>query len=103
MVKADEREGPQVKFYRIADPIRKRFHIFVSGELMLFKRGVFGRLLPIPPCIAEGSYLLFKALELGYRALLYKSLYKAYIITERTTDAIEEEAYELIGLLKDVS
>jgi len=30
--------GPQVKFYRIADPIRKRFHIFASGELMLIKR-----------------------------------------------------------------
>ena len=35
---------------------------------MLFKHGVFKRLLPIPPCTAEGFYLLFKALELGYCA-----------------------------------
>jgi hypothetical protein len=32
--------GPQVKFYRLADTIRKRFHIFASGELMLMKRDV---------------------------------------------------------------
>jgi len=61
-------KGPQVKFYGTADPIRKRSHIFAGGELMLFKHGVFKRLLPIPPCTAEGFYLLFKALELGYCA-----------------------------------
>jgi len=83
--------GPQVKFYRIADPIRKRFHIFASGELMLIKHRVFKRVLPIPPCIAEDSYILFKALELGYRAHFCT---KTYIITERTTNAKEEEAYK---------
>ena len=56
-------KGPQVKFYRIADPIRKRFHIFASGELMLMRRDVFERVLLIPPYIAEDSYILFKALE----------------------------------------
>ena len=89
--KVNVTKGPQVKFYRIADPIRKRFHIFASGELMLFKRGVFKRLLPIPPCIAEDSYLLFKALELGYRVHFCT---KAYVTTERTANAIEEEAYK---------
>jgi len=84
-------KGPQVKFYRIADPIRKRFHIFASGELMLMRRDVFNRILPIPPCIAEGSYMLFKALELGYRAHFCT---KAYVTTERTANAIEEEAYK---------
>jgi len=83
--------GPQVKFYRIADSMRKRFHIFASGELMLFKRGVFKRLLPIPPCVAEDSYLLFKALELGYRAHFCT---KTYVTTERTANAVEEEAYK---------
>jgi cellulose synthase/poly-beta-1,6-N-acetylglucosamine synthase-like glycosyltransferase len=83
--------GPQVKFYRIADPIRKRFHIFASGELMLIKHRVFKRVLPIPPCIAEDSYILFKALELGYRAHFCT---KTYITTERTTNAKEEEAYK---------
>jgi cellulose synthase/poly-beta-1,6-N-acetylglucosamine synthase-like glycosyltransferase len=80
-----------VKFYRIADPIRKRFHIFASGELMLMKRDVFERVLPIPPCIAEDSYMLFKALELGYRAHFCT---KAYVTTDRTTNAKEEEVYK---------
>jgi cellulose synthase/poly-beta-1,6-N-acetylglucosamine synthase-like glycosyltransferase len=84
-------KGPQVKFYKIADPIRKRLHIFASGELMLFKYDVFNRVLPIPPCIAEDSYMLFKALELGYHAYFCT---KAYVTTERTTNAEEEEAYK---------
>jgi cellulose synthase/poly-beta-1,6-N-acetylglucosamine synthase-like glycosyltransferase len=84
-------KGPQVKFYRIADPIRKRFHIFASGELMLIKREVFKRVLPIPPCIAEDSYVLFKALELGYRAHFCA---KTYVITERTINTKEEENYK---------
>ena len=84
-------KGPQVKFYRIADPIRKRFHIFASGELMLIKREVFKRVLPIPPCIAEDSYILFKALELGCRAHFCT---KTYITTERTINAKEEENYK---------
>jgi len=83
--------GPQVKFYRLADPIRKRFHIFASGELMLMKRDVFERVLPIPPCIAEDSYMLFKALEHGYRAHFCT---EAYVTTDRTTNAKEEEAYK---------
>jgi hypothetical protein len=83
--------GPQVKFYRIADSIRKRFHIFASGELMLIKRRVFKHVLPIPPCIAEDSYILFKALELGYRAHFCT---KTHVITERTANANEEEAYK---------
>lgn len=84
-------KGPQVKFYRIADPIRKRFHIFASGELMLMRRRVFEDVLPIPPCLAEDSYILFKALELGYRAHFCT---KAYVETERTSNAREEEAYK---------
>jgi hypothetical protein len=84
-------KGPQVKFYRIADPIRKRFHIFASGELMLIKREVFKRVLPIPPCIAEDSYILYKALQLGYRAHFCT---ETYVTTERTTDAKEEETYK---------
>jgi cellulose synthase/poly-beta-1,6-N-acetylglucosamine synthase-like glycosyltransferase len=89
--KVNVSKGPQMKFYRIADPIRKKFHIFASGELMLMKRDVFERVLPIPPCIAEDSYMLFKALELGYHAHFCT---KAYVTTERTGSAKEEEAYK---------
>jgi cellulose synthase/poly-beta-1,6-N-acetylglucosamine synthase-like glycosyltransferase len=58
---------------------------------MLIDRRAFERLLPIPPCLAEDSYLLFKALELGYRAHFCT---KAYVETERTSNAKEEEAYK---------
>ncbi|WP_460025012.1 glycosyltransferase family 2 protein [Infirmifilum sp. SLHALR2] len=83
--------GPQVKFYRIADPIRRRLHVFASGELMLMKREVFERVLPVPPTIAEDTYILFKALELGYKAHFCT---KTYTTTRRTASAKEEEAYK---------
>jgi len=47
--------------------------------------------LPIPPCIAEDSYILFKALELGYHAHFCT---KAYATTKRTGSTKEEEAYK---------
>jgi hypothetical protein len=58
---------------------------------MLIKRRVFKHVLPIPPCIAEDSYILFKALELGYRAHFCT---KTHVITERTANANEEEVYK---------
>lgn len=61
--KVNVAEGPQVKFYRIMDQLRQRFHIAASGELMLIDRRLFDRLIPVPPCIAEDSYILFKALK----------------------------------------
>ncbi len=83
--------GPQMKFYKLLDPIRSRLHIAASGEFMLMRRDVLERVLPLPPCIAEDSYILFKALELGYRAYFCTT---AYVTTERTTDAEREEAYK---------
>jgi len=89
--KVNVTKGPQVKFYRIADPIRKKFHIFASGELMILRQEVFQKVLPIPPCIAEDSYILFKALELGYRAHFCT---RAYTTTQRTESTEEEETYK---------
>ncbi|NIQ06678.1 MAG: hypothetical protein GWO20_13400 [Candidatus Korarchaeota archaeon] len=89
--KVNVKRGPQINFYKIADPIRKRLHIFASGELMVLKKHVFNEILPIPPCLAEDSYILFKALELGYRAYFSQ---KAYVTTERTKNALEEAAYK---------
>ncbi|MEN3062098.1 MAG: hypothetical protein ABC595_03200 [Candidatus Methanosuratincola petrocarbonis] len=83
--------GPQVKFYRIAEPIRKRFHIFASGDLMLMRRGLFERVLPCPPCLAEDSYILFKALEQGYRAYFCT---ETYVTSKKTSSPIEEEKYK---------
>jgi hypothetical protein len=83
--------GPQVKFYKILDPIRGRLHIAASGEFMLMKRTVWEQMLPVPPCTAEDSYILFRALELGYKASFCTT---AYVTTERTTDAKHEEDYK---------
>lgn len=84
-------QGPQVKFYRILNPWRKHFHIFPSGELMLIRKEIFERVLPLPACIAEDSYILFKTLELGYQAKFCAS---AYVTTERTHNAEEEASYK---------
>ena len=83
--------GPQVKFYKILDPIRKHFNVAASGELMLIRKEIFDRLLPIPACMAEDSYIIFKALELGYKAHFCSD---AYVTTERTVSAKQEEEYK---------
>jgi hypothetical protein len=84
-------EGPQVMFYRILNPIRHRFHVCASGEFMLVKRKVFDTVMPVPPCIAEDSYILFRALELGFHAYFCS---EAYVTTKRTSNRAEEEAYK---------
>ena len=84
-------KGPQVKFYKILNPIRSRFHIAASGELMVMNKEVFKEVLPLPACLAEDSYILFKSLELGYKANFCTS---TYVTTERTHNAKEETAYK---------
>lgn len=84
-------KGPQVKFYKILDPLRAKFHIAASGELMLIRKEVFERTLPLPACIAEDSFILFKTLELAYKAKFCTS---AYVTTVRTINAEEETRYK---------
>lgn len=84
-------EGPQVTFYRILNPIRQRFHVCASGELMMVKRQVFDAVMPVPPCIAEDSYILFRALEVGFRAYFCT---EAYVTTKRTSNRRDEELYK---------
>jgi len=85
--------GPQVKFSKILNTLRNELnlHVASSGELMIIKKNVFKKLLPIPPCIAEDTYLLFRALEFGYRVHFCT---KTYVTTKRTSDALQEEAYK---------
>jgi hypothetical protein len=83
--------GPQVKFYAILNPLRSRFHIAASGELIVMRSAIFRMILPLPPCVAEDSYILFKTLELGYRADFCTG---AYVTTERTRNTREEVAYK---------
>jgi hypothetical protein len=83
--------GPQLKFYKLLNPIRKICQIAASGELMIMSKEVFKDVLPLPPCMAEDSYILFKALELGYRTSFND---KTFVTTERTTNPKDEETYK---------
>ena len=83
--------GSQIKFYQLLNPLRSRFHFAASGELMAISKKVFLEVLPLPPCLAEDSYILFKTLELGYKANFCK---KAFVTTERTSTLKEETAYK---------
>jgi len=59
------KEGPQRLFYVILDLIRRSLPITASGELMLIRHNLLKKILPIRPCKAEDSYILFKALEIA--------------------------------------
>jgi cellulose synthase/poly-beta-1,6-N-acetylglucosamine synthase-like glycosyltransferase len=85
------REGPQNLFFRILNPIRRRIPVAASGELMFIRRDVFEKVLPLKPCKAEDTYILFKVLEYGYKIVFCEDCYAE---TERTRTAEEEEIYK---------
>jgi hypothetical protein len=93
-------EGPQKSFYAFADPLRERLNLFASGELMLIRKRTLDRLMPIPPCMAEDSYLLFKAMELHQSVKFCRD---TYVTTSRTANAAQEVAYKertTLGILQ---
>ena len=85
------KEGPQNLFFRILNPIRRKIPIAASGELMFIRREVFEKILPLKPCKAEDTYILFKVLEYGYKIVFCEDCYAE---TERTKSAEEEEIYK---------
>lgn len=85
------KEGPQKFFYLILDSIRRRFPITASGELMLIRRNMLEHILPVKPCKAEDSYLLFKVLELKHEVVFCEDCYAE---TERTKSVEKEEDYK---------
>ena len=85
------REGPQKSFYNLLDFIRRRLPITASGELMLIKYDLLSRILPIKPCKAEDSFLLFKALQLKCKVVFCED---CYVKTARTKTLGEEEKYK---------
>ena len=85
------KEGPQKLFYGILDSIRRRFPITASGELMLMRYDILKSIIPIKPCKAEDTYILFKVLELKYRSVFCE---ECYVETERTKTAEKEETYK---------
>jgi len=87
--------GPQVLFYRILDAVRSIVPIAASGELMFIRRSVLERILPLRPCKAEDSNILFKVLELGMKA---KFVTRCYVRTRRTSNKSGEFLYKRINV-----
>jgi len=85
------REGPQVLFFKIFNPIRKRVPLAASGELMMVRHNVLREILPLKPCKAEDTYMMFKALELGYKVVFCE---ECYAETVRTKSVKKEELYK---------
>jgi len=90
-VKLSIKEGPQRLFSHILDQIRRTILVTAAGELMLIRYEVLKKIVPIPTCKAEDSYLLFKVLELGYKCTFCE---KCYVETERTKTFKNEELYK---------
>ena len=84
-------EGPQTAFYKIFNPIRGRIPLSASGELMAIRRGLLESILPLKPCKAEDTYMMFKALELGKRVVQCD---ECPIPTKRTRESREEQQYK---------
>lgn len=85
------KRDPQKSFYRILDFIRRRLPIAASGELMLIEYDVLSKCIPLKPCKAEDSLLLFRVLQLKNRVVFCES---CYVKTERTNTFEEEEKYK---------
>lgn len=83
--------GPQAQFFKIFNPLRKMLPLAASGELMMIRYDVLRRILPLKPCKAEDTYMMFKAIELGYKVVFCE---KCYAETERTKTAKNEEPYK---------
>jgi len=89
--KVEVKGGAQVSFYSMLDPIRRRLPVTASGELMLVKRDVIKRILPIQPCKAEDSCILFKVSEFKRRIVFCEECYSE---TWRTKIIKHEEDYK---------
>ena len=84
-------QGPQRLFKIFLNFIRGRLLIAADGDLMLIRYNVLKSVLPLKPCKAEDSYLLFKVLELKQKAVFCE---ECYVETEKTKTAEKEEIYK---------
>jgi cellulose synthase/poly-beta-1,6-N-acetylglucosamine synthase-like glycosyltransferase len=89
--KVDVERGPQLSFYSLLDSLRNRVPIAASGELMLIRYETLKGIIPLKACKAEDSYVLFKVLENGGRAVFCR---ECYVKTRRTVRSEEEEQYK---------
>jgi hypothetical protein len=85
------REGPQQLFVPLFNALRRWFPLAATGELSIIKRTLLNRVLPLQPCKAEDTYILFKALEYGCKVAFCE---EALAETVRTKVPEEEEPYK---------
>lgn len=89
--KVQVRKGPQTVFYKFLDRLRRWILVTANGPLLLIRRNVLSKLLPLKPCKAEDTYLLLKVLEKGYEAVFCE---ECYVEMDTTKNAEQEEAYK---------
>lgn len=89
--KVSVKKGPQILFYTFLDALRSSILVTANGELMLIEYDALKRLLPLKPCKAEDTYILFKVLEQGGKASFCP---ECYLETERTESFEQQEAYK---------
>lgn len=97
------KEGPQVLFLKMLNPIRKRIPIACSGELMMVRRDVLPAILPLKPCKAEDTYMMFKALELGYRAVFSEECLAETVRTKRMENETLYKRKTVAGIYQALS
>lgn len=83
--------GPQTTFYKLLDVIRSKVQITSSGELILVRKELLDKILPMKACKAEDSYIMFKVLESKRRVVFNQD---TYVKTDRTNVPEEEEKYK---------
>ena len=85
------KDGPQRNFFAVFNPVRKLFPLAASGELMLMRTNLLHQILPLKPCKAEDTLIMFKALELGKEVVFCDDCFAE---TERTKTGQKEELYK---------
>ncbi len=84
-------KGPQRIFLSMLDKVRRAVPIAANGELMLIRRDIFNKILPLRPCKAEDTYILFRALELKVPIAFFE---ECFLQTETTSRPESEEVYK---------
>lgn len=80
-------------FTRILDEIRRHLSLITAnGEMMIIKADKLPYLLPLPPCKAEDTLLLFRALERGFRVEFLSNIHVKTIRPYYTL--VDEELYK---------
>lgn len=84
-------KGPQRSWFALMNRLRSIIPVASSGELMVIRKSALESVLPIPPCLAEDTYVLFKLLEKGKRIAFEP---RCSCSTVRTVTHEEEAQYK---------